>query len=296
MTIPVHHMSGAGNLFVMLDGRGSNGNDRHAADVNADTIQSLIPSLCDRSALKMNNAEGVIVLNDCGPGSATSTFYNPDGSTGAMCGNGGRCLVRFALDNGTTIDTQQQVVFSMAGTVFNATVSENGIICVDFPPPIEERVFLADELPELPMGGTYVNVGSDHVVIDARRLPDNTIDLSDLALVDIALPIRYSAEFERGTNVNIATIVDRKTVRMRTYERGVEGETGACGTGAISTAIALWRAGNVDDSVRIVPSSGKELRAVIHHHDNAIRRVTLCGDAVYDAEPSQFDISSGQYL
>lgn len=288
MTIRSYHMSGAGNAFVVIDGRSSS--------LLASTIPKFVPALCDRSALHMHAAEGVLVLNDIGSGTATSSFYNPDGTTGAICGNGGRCLVRFALDNGGKLDARHALVFSMAGTVYTATVAENGIICVDFPPPVEERHLDANEILELPSDATYVNVGSDHVVIDTRRLANDRSHISDLPLRDIALPIRYSAAFPRGTNVNLATVVDRHTVHMRTYERGVEAETGACGTGAISTAIVLWQSGEIDADVTIVPTSEKLLRVIIHHHGNVITHVTLCGDAVYDAEPSQFDTSSGTYL
>lgn len=288
MSLTVQHMSGAGNSFVVID-------DRSAA-TSLTTIQTLVPSLCNRVALTMKAAEGVIVLSDISAGVATSTFFNPDGSTDAMCGNGGRCLVRFALDNGAKLDARKQLMFTMAGIVYNAKVSNEGIICVDFPPPVEERDLLTEDVPELPARGTYVNVGSDHVVIDTRLLATTTTHLADLPLRDIALPIRHSLAFPRGTNVNLATVVNRDTIHMRTFERGVEGETGACGTGAISTAIALWRTGVVDDDVTLVPTSGRPLRVIIQHHNDAISRVTLCGDAVYDAESSQFDISTGRYL
>lgn len=296
-------MSGAGNAFVVIDGRGQT--------ISSTTIASLVPSLCNRASLSMKPAEGVLVLNDIGPGTATSTFFNPDGSTGAMCGNGGRCLVRFALDNGATLDARNLFVFSMAGTTYSAGVSDSGVVCVDFPPPVEERDILPNEIPELPLGAKYLDVGSDHVVVDTRLLvtgiiteistdirtsTDTVIELAKLPLDEIAIPIRNNAMFTRGTNVNLATIVNRGTIHMRTFERGVEGETGACGTGAISTAIALWRTGEVDDDVTLVPTSGKALRVVIHHRNDVISGVTLCGDAVYDAQPTTFDISTGQYL
>lgn len=286
--LTIHHMSGAGNAFVVVDARD--------VALQPSDLQSLVPSLCDRSHVHLQTAEGVLALNAIGEGSATSTFYNPDGSSGAMCGNGGRCLVRFALDKGAVLDKEHRLVFSMAGTVYTATISDDENVCVDFPPPTEVRDFLPNEIPELPNGGTYVNVGSDHVVLDMSLLANNVAPFDEFPLTDLALPIRHSSAFTHGSNVNIATVVDRGTVHMRTYERGVEAETGACGTGAISTAVALWRSGVIDSSVTLVPTSKKPLRVNIHHHDDVIDGVTLCGDAIYDAEPSLFDTSSGTYL
>lgn len=294
MILTTHHMSGAGNAFVVIDAR-------HASFL-PNELQSVIPALCVRAAVNLPDAEGVILLTGSGQGSATSLFFNPDGSTGAMCGNGGRCLVRFALDSGSTLDDNACMVFTMAGTTYSARVTDAGNICVKFPPPKELRTIDSTEvssmysakspLQEAPQTAAYVNVGSDHVVL---LLNDGT-SLWDQPLEAIALPIRHNTVFKNGTNVNIASIVDRGRFSMRTFERGVEGETGACGTGAISTAIALWRAGCVDDSVSIEPTSRKSLHVHIEHADDVITSVTLCGDAVYDCTANEFDTSTGTYL
>jgi len=279
-------MSGAGNAFVVLDGRGT--------ESFTHLTPTLIQAVCNRSSLGIPKAEGVIVLDSTSAGNATSTFYNPDGSADAMCGNGSRCLVRFALDNGATLDENGALMFTMAGAHYTATVHHD-VICVEFPPPVDEQRLFPNDVPELPSVVAYVDVGSDHVVVNMRDLNDMYGNLADLVLQQIAVPIRNSSAFPRGTNVNFATVVDRRAIHMRTYERGVEAETGACGTGAISTAIALWRSGEVDDDVTLIPTSGKPLRVVIHHRSDVITRITLCGDAIYDAPASQFDTSSETY-
>lgn len=268
------HMSGAGNTFVVIDDR--------AHELPLEDIMALTPSLCDRSALGLPRAEGVLVLRDTGVDRFRADFLNPDGSYGAMCGNGSRAITRFALDHGMQIESGD-IAMTLSGARYAARVMEDGSIAVDFAAPRAERAYPRGSLDGVDVTAYYVDVNSDHVVVDA-----------DPSTFDPA-PIRHHPAFERGVNVNMVRI-DEGRVLLATFERGVEGITGACGTGALSTALALWRSGRVGDHVQIEPPSGRMLTVQIHHQGETVTGLTLRGDAVVDAPTADFDIMQRRYL
>jgi len=243
------HMSGAGNTFL----------------VGVADPQEPLPSI------KGTGIEGILTLDHTEPHRFDASFYNPDGSFGMMCGNGSRCIVRFALDHGVQ-PLNGEIPFTLNGTNYSATQVSNSLISVSFPPPISERRYGVGELDGVDEEVYYVNVNSDHTVItgplDATR--------------PIVQQLRHHGEFPRGANVNMVELIEHNVVRIATFERGVEDITGACGTGAISSAIALWRAGKVDDHIMLFPPSGRVLEVNIQHNNTAITKVVLTGDARYD--------------
>lgn len=269
------HMSGAGNTFVVIDDR------RH--ELPLEDIMAMTPALCDRTALGLPRAEGVLVLRDTGVGRFRADFLNPDGSYGAMCGNGSRAITRFALDHGMQLDASGDIAMTLSGERYTARACEDGSIEVDFDAPRAERAYPQGTLDGIDAAAYYVDVNSDHVVVDA-----------DASTFDPA-PLRHHPAFERGVNVNMVRIDDGR-VLLATFERGVEGITGACGTGALSTALALWRSGRVGDHVQIEPPSGRILTVQIHHHGDTVTGLTLRGDAVIDAPTAAFDIMQRRYL
>lgn len=229
MTINFTKYQGTGNDFVLVDDR---------AETFPATNQALIAHLCDRRF--GIGADGLILLRNDGELDFQMVYFNADGAEGSMCGNGGRCIVRFAHDLG---------LFA-SETHFRAVDGEHvAVVC-------EEEIFLKmsdvagiDERDGL----TFLDTGSPHVV----RFVD---DLEAFDVVADGRRIRHGDAFlPGGTNVNYAEPVDDHTLFVRTYERGVEAETFSCGTGVTAVVLAAHRQRNMPDPV-FVKTLGGNLR------------------------------------
>ena len=242
-------MSGAGNKFIV-------------GKLDADTS---IPTSVDAGI------EGILTLDHTEAHRFDASFYNTEGSYGMMCGNGSRCIVRFAIDHGVQ-PVNDEIEFTLNEVSYIATVLPNDFIAVTFPPPVTERSYPIGSLEHVDLDVYYVDVHSDHVVIDGPLDEQRPI----------VRTLRHHTEFKRGTNVNMVELDASGMVRIATFERGVEAITGACGTGALSSAIALWRSGRTSDRVVLLPPSGKALIAEISHNNEIITSLTLIGDAIYD--------------
>jgi diaminopimelate epimerase len=255
------HMSGAGNTFLVADGR--------------DEIATLPPGAV-RSIIEQHprhdgaSIEGVLILRSIADRTVTADFYNPDGSYGMMCGNGARCSVRYACDHGAHRGVD--IALLLNGVSYDAICHDDQTVSVTFPPPLDERAYIVGELANVDIPVYYVNVNSDHVVIDGPRDAQRPV---------VAL-LRHHAAFPRGTNVSMVELEATDVLRIATFERGVEAVTGACGTGAISACIAWWRSGRCSDHVVVIPPSQRPLTVVLHHSNAHLTACTLRGDALYD--------------
>ena len=216
---------GTGNDFVLVDDR---------AETFPQTNQALIGRLCHRRF--GIGADGLILLQHDPEFDFKMVYFNADGAEGSMCGNGGRCIVRFAHDLG---------LFG-SETRFRAVDGEHvAVVC-------EEEIFLkmSDVAGiEKRHGFPFVDTGSPHVV----RFVD---DLESVNVVAEGRAIRYDTAFPGGTNVNFAQVLDDNTVFVRTYERGVEDETYSCGTGVTAVALAAHQQLAMPDPVFIQTIGG----------------------------------------
>ena len=274
MVIEVTYMSGAGNLFSVIDNR------KYYFSVQI--LMKLAPVLCSVNKLNNKYTEGLIALrNGNGNLSFQSDFINPDGSFGAMCGNGGRCAVNFAYKSGLFKNIDEKIKFSMAGNVYESIFHSSEHIELFFPPPIEIRRKINLRIEKKDYWADYVNVGSDHIIIDYDKITEfDNVEFREFDINEFARPIRYHDDLKpRGANVNIYRIIDG-IVHLRTYERGVEAETGACGTGAISVAIIISESYNLRVPLLIIPPSREELEVdIIRNSSNEIISVVLSGNA-----------------
>jgi diaminopimelate epimerase len=230
--VPVTKMSGAGNDFVVLS-------SSEAAKLG-DGLRAWVRRVC-RRGLSIG-ADGVLVLGAEGPDRVRMTFYNPDASE-AFCGNGSRCAARYATLEGWTRGTLRLV--TSIGEV-PAEVSDDRVrVVLPAPRILGPESFRVEGGP---LEGTRVDAGCPHVVIfvpDAGRVP----------LERWAPPIRRDERFApHGTNVDFVSWAPDGALDVRTWERGVEGETLSCGTGALAAAAAASR-----DVVRVIPRSGVPL-------------------------------------
>lgn len=241
-TIPFYKMCGSGNDFVFFDGR--------EVDGSAVTGEDVVQALC--APHTGVGADGVVVLDVAsGDADVRIAYYNSDGSRASLCGNATLCSARLA----TVLDLVDPAGFRIAtdAGVIAARIRTDGLPEIDFQPLAE----LNGEAPMEPGRGErrigFAVAGVPHLVVDVYSVDD-----IDLAARGRAL--RFDPRLPDGANVNFVAPAAGGGWRMRTYERGVEGETLACGTGAVATAAVLAEWGSAQGSeTTIVTSSSKPL-------------------------------------
>ena len=209
------HMSGAGNDFIVVDARNKSLN-----------MEMLAKELCAQY-----EADGFMALDNSCIADIKLHFYNSDGSRAQMCGNGARCICRYAFDNG--IVGEAMSVETDAGLVFGERINED-VYRIKLNTPKDVELNKKD-------GVDYALVGVPHACVEVLNLDWNNTD--ELALK--AREIRYDPIFENGANVNFYSKIDENTVKILTYERGVEDFTLACGTGSGALATVLWHKGEL---------------------------------------------------
>lgn len=264
-------MSGAGNLFTVinnLDGK-----------ISKELGSKLAPKLCVKSEKIEFETEGLMLLEKSDDYHFKCTFFNPDGSTGMMCGNGGRAIVKYALVNDMIENSNELITFEMAGNVYNANFD---VDLVDLEmPDIKEEKEIEIKLQSRIVKAYYVDNGSQHTVINI-----NKIDLTHISKLDIngmGREVRYNELFgSLGSNANFYDVRDG-ILYLRTYERGVEKETGACGTGAVATAIAANRNLGMEYPIDIIPTSGEKVTIDKRKSSKGIR-YHLIGPAIILSE------------
>ncbi len=240
MTIEFTKMHGAGNDFVTIDNR----DGRH--NITPDRVARL----CDRHF--GIGADGLLLLEKPdGDGlDARMVYYNSDGSRGEMCGNGARCFTAFALANG--VGTPERVRFMTDAGVISAT-SDGDRYTIQMTRPVDTRLNLKVDLKSGPATVHHTDTGVPHVV----RF------VEDIEAVDIrpqGAELRFHQEFApRGANANFARIGEDGVIRLRTYERGVEDETLACGTGVTATAILAHLVHGLEKPVTVQVRGGDRL-------------------------------------
>lgn len=264
--IPFTKMSGAGNDFVVVDNRsGIVKNDIEFAK-----------AICDR---KWGiGADGVLLIEKSDRAAFMMKYYNSDGSFGGMCGNGGRCISRFAFIN--HIIDRQSFSFEALDYVYSAKVTDDGVI-LTMKEPSDILLRNTMILDGKQIQYHFVNTGSPHCVIILHENTNTFSNLSSLDVNTIGRKIRYNDLFSKtnGINVNFIEVASKTSLNIRTYERGVEAETLACGTGSIASAIIAHLIGQTDSSCFIQTKSGEALHVSFQNKDGKICNVTLSGSA-----------------
>jgi diaminopimelate epimerase len=259
MLLEFTKMNGAGNDFVVVDNR------QKKVQLSRDQIIRI----CDRH--RGIGADGVLVLVPCASGKADWAweFYNSDGSTGEMCGNGSRCFARFVQKR--TGSNRDFTFETEAGII--AAKFDGERVTVNLTRPKDLR--LDEEVP-LSKGTQTIhslNTGVPHAVL---YVPD-----ADKAMVlQLGPEIRRHAHFApRGTNVNFVQVLGPNHIRVRTFERGVEGETLACGTGVTASALISARVQKFKSPVKVQVQGGDQLEVSFTDQNGGFENVTLSGPA-----------------
>ena len=250
-------MSGAGNDFIMIDG------DDHPEFLpSVNTIQKL----CDRH--NGIGADGVILISSSEQYDFVMNYYNADGSTGSLCGNGARCAIKFASDTKRIKDKSAK--FLSNNSEYSGEILEDGMIQFNLNPPYDLKKNIQLKAAGKDMTAHFINTGSPHVVIKVK-------DLNKIPVETIGKEIRCLAEFAPGgTNVNFVKI-ENEEIHIRTYERGVESETLACGTGSVAAAIICHLNGGIKLPVTILPGSKDKLFVNFSLKNDEFSNVSLTG-------------------
>ena len=265
-------MSGAGNDFIVADNRDG--------AVRREDMPALAARLCARKISV--GADGLILVQN-GPKTDENgpkvdyewAFFNADGSEAEMCGNGSRCAAKFAFLNGIAGRTQS---FRTLAGIIRAEVLENSVkVRLTRPERIEPEIVLDVDGRKIQVFS--VNTGVPHVVVRVDDLESTDVD-------GLGRKIRFHPRFApAGTNVNFL-FADGKTTRIRTYERGVEGETLACGTGAVASALARAVREDAASPVPVLTRGNGVLTIHFMKTGETFENVYLEGDAriIYRAE------------
>src|SRR5687768_8528379 len=212
MSIHFFKYQGTGNDFVILDNRDQQYNNLTVKQINF---------ICNRRF--GIGADGLMLLNNANGYDFEMKYYNADGRESSMCGNGGRCLVKFAYDSGLVRTTYR---FEAVDGYHEAEIEENGWVALKMN-DVSQVKKTSDHF--------ILNTGSPHYVKPAN-------DVMRLDVYKKGREVRYSKEFEKeGINVNfVEQIDDDGKILVRTYERGVENETFSCGTGVTAAALVSY--------------------------------------------------------
>ena len=260
-------MHGCGNDFVVIDDRAGLWHDRR---------EELAREICDRR--KGLGGDGLILIQPGLDGADfRMTYVNRTGMDGEMCGNGARCTVLRAAQLG--LMRGAGTMATDAGPIRAAI--EGAVITLQMTPPVDERPPLRLEVSGRDFECFHIDTGVPHVVI----FLDDEATLDALDVDGIGRMLRHHAAFApRGVNANFAVRLADASFRMRTYERGVEMETLACGTGAVAVGLMAYRKYGSAAPVLIHPTGGGLLRIGFREAGGNFTDVTLAGPAELIAE------------
>jgi len=257
-------MSGAGNDFVLLRGGAP----------SAASLKKLAVRLCDRRL--GIGADGLLHIAPAGRGALRVRYHNSDGSE-AFCGNGSRCAAWLAWSSGLL--RQKEFTLRTAAGNLRAEIVAANTVRMSMPDVTGARLDFPGNYPAGIKRVHFLNTGVPHAVVPVRDLEG-----TDVALLGRAL--RFNKAFgPAGTNVNFVRVTG-STVQVRTYERGVEAETLACGTGLTASAVALTLAGLVKPPVTLAARSGDKFRAWLRPAGSGATEIRLQGPAktVFEGE------------
>jgi diaminopimelate epimerase len=256
-------MSGAGNDFIVIDNRSGIIQDGAA----------FAKKVCDRHW--SIGADGLLLIETSDKASYRMMYYNADGSYGGMCGNGGRCISQFAYMKHIANSTH---TFEALDHVYSVTI-ESQDISVHMKDPISLK--LNQRLIHGKKKILYhsIDTGAPHIVLNIEDF-GKIINIDEFDVQRWGRILRWHKKFSpAGTNVNFIKIAENNIIYLRTFERGVEAETLACGTGSIASAIIACRIWKIWAPIQVIPTSKVPLFINFSEIEKNIQNVTLAGPA-----------------
>ena len=246
----VWYMNGAGNDFMVIDARGQ-----------THDFEKMALELC-----KITKADGFMAVDYSDKADFKLHFYNSDGSRGEMCGNGARCICRFAYDNG--IAGASMVVETDAGLVPGERLDQNRFRVRLNNPGVLDLTRKGDI--------AYVELGNPGVPHAVAECPDLEWETAE-EKKEYFRSLRFDPAFPKGANVNFYRWIGENQVRVLTFERGVEDYTLACGTGTGSVAATLWMKGQLPGGHLTAQNKGGTLSVTITGENGVISAIDLEG-------------------
>lgn len=255
MNFTFYKYHGTGNDFVIIDNRSS---------FFPKDDDLLILKICDRNF--GIGADGLILLENHSTADFYMSYFNADGKPGSMCGNGGRCIVHFAKKMGLIND---KAVFEAFDGLHEATIKDD---VVSLKMNDVNNIILNKN-------HVFLDTGSPHHVQFVK-------DIDDFDVKRIGADIRYSIYREEGSNVNFVEKISEDLYSVRTYERGVEDETLACGTGVTAVALAIHETGKSISNKITLKTRGGTLKVEFDKNEKGYSEIYLVGPAtlVYKGE------------
>lgn len=252
-------MAGGGNDFVVIDNR--SGRIGEASD--------LTRRICTQHLSV--GADGLILIETSPRATFRMRYLNSDGSQADFCANGTRCAARFAFMN--VIAPKKMTIETEAGVV-GAELSDGGAVTLSLPSPHSFRAERPLNVSDTVIRGSSLMVGVPHYVLFLKR------DLWTQDIVPVGRAIRTHPELQpAGANVNFVVVKEWNAIEVRTYERGVEGETLSCGSGVVASVATSALFGKVRSPVSVLTRSGIALEVSFALASGELRDVRLKGDA-----------------
>ena len=254
ITFPIafEKMSGTGNDFVIIDNR--------TAGIPLAEQADFARKICRR--MFSVGADGLILIEESSIADFGWNFYNADGSVAEMCGNGSRCAARFAYRH--KIAGRKMTFATLAGIVeAEISAEEEDVVRVKMTQPFDFRLDISLQIGDEERPVAYVNTGVPHAVIFVQE--------DDVPVKTWGRMVRFHEIFEpKGANANFVKLLPDGRLKVRTYERGVEAETMACGTGAVASALFASMLKGMDSPVEVVTSGGDVLTIFFDLHDGPV--------------------------
>jgi diaminopimelate epimerase len=266
-------MSGAGNDFILID------KDNNPA---FPLTKNFVVKLCNRR--NGVGADGLITISNSKYFDFVMEYFNADGSTGSLCGNGARCAIKFAsLSNRIFANTTK---FLSNNVPYSGEVLSENHIKFYFNQPSKLKLNSKIVVHKQEINSSFIDTGSPHVVIKIEdvhliqnEMNSSYSDINDFPVFQLGREIRYLPDFAPGgTNVNFIQIKEGK-IFIRTYERGVEDETLACGTGSTASALIAFYTENLHPPIKLITRGGDELTVDFNFAGDSINNLSLTGPA-----------------
>ena len=284
--------AGAGNDFVILDAVSK------PIEIQGEALEAFVQKACARESGL--GSDGLILLEKSDRAAFAMRFFNPDGSYGALCGNGSRCAVQAAFDE--RIISGNTTEFEVLGAINHAKILSDQQVRVFFQDPKFSKLNFKIRIGKKDfVTSSYVDLGSQHTVTffeDLFPFSGGTIGTFDMTRFGSVL--RWHPDLQPvGANANFAQIQQDDQgpyIRIRTFERGVEGETLACGTGCMSTAIIAYLSSRIKDvPIRLKTQSGEFVQVNFTYSGNLVTNLSLEGSAIRGIQGViEFDEVSGK--
>lgn len=266
-------LNSAGNDFILFDRK---------FNPSIELYPELIQKLCNRRT--GIGADGILLISDLTGYSFDMQYFNADGSTGVLCANGARCALRYAFISGRIDGGLSK--FKSNGIDYTGKIVDDKLVKLFLNSPkklkINFKIKVADQL----INASYVDTGAPHVIIkisdvlkNPNRLDSFYNNIDEVPVFQLGRDIRYSKDFTpEGTNVNFIDIQD-DMIKIRTYERGIEDETLACGTGSVAAALISYFNFQLQPPIKLITKIGETFIVDFEFQNQIIKDLSLTGPA-----------------